>query len=658
MGRQDVRPDLDPRSIRAFTRAILRDLQALERMLEGRMFESDIRRCGAEQELFLVDRGWRPAPVSQEVLGHLPEDGPFTTELARFNLEINLDPLVLEGRVFSTLEEKLRERIAQVREAAHQADAEVILTGILPTLSKSDLSMDSITPIPRYYALNEALTRMRGGEYRLRIEGTDELNIKHDSVMLEACNTSAQFHLQVSAEEFVDVYNVAQVATAPVLAAGVNSPLLFGRRLWAETRIALFQQSLDTRSATLHLRDVSPRVRFGDRWAEESVVELFQEDIARFRVLLAKEVDEDPFAVLERGEVPKLQALQLHNGTVYRWNRPCYGITDGKPHLRIECRSLPSGPSVVDEVANAAFWMGLVMGMVREHGDITEHMAFDDAKSNFLAAARLGLNARFDWIGGETISARRLILERLLPLARDGMTVLAIDGGDADRYLGVVEDRVRSETTGAHWLIRSLAGMDREATRGERLSALTAALFRRQQSGEPVHEWSVGELDEGGGWEPNFMTVEQYMTTSLITVNQEELVDLVAFLMEREEIRHVLVEDDEHHLVGIVSYRSLLRLMAEGGETADVAVGTIMEDDPISVSPETPTMEAIEIMRDEGVSCLPVVKGGKLVGLVTERDFMPIAYQLLADKLREREEKQDLDLEPVRWASRREVREG
>ncbi|MFW6199307.1 MAG: glutamate-cysteine ligase family protein [Gemmatimonadota bacterium] len=658
MGQQDVRPDLDPRSIRAFTRAILRDLQALERMLEGRMFESDIRRCGAEQELFLVDRGWRPAPVSQEVLGHLPEDGPFTTELARFNLEINLDPLVLEGRVFSTLEEKLRERIAQVREAAHQADAEVILTGILPTLSKSDLSMDSITPIPRYYALNEALTRMRGGEYRLRIEGTDELNIKHDSVMLEACNTSAQFHLQVSAEEFVDVYNVAQVATAPVLAAGVNSPLLFGRRLWAETRIALFQQSLDTRSATLHLRDVSPRVRFGDRWAEESVVELFQEDIARFRVLLAKEVDEDPFAVLERGEVPKLQALQLHNGTVYRWNRPCYGITDGKPHLRIECRSLPSGPSVVDEVANAAFWMGLVMGMVREHGDITEHMAFDDAKSNFLAAARLGLNARFDWIGGETISARRLILERLLPLARDGMTVLAIDGGDADRYLGVVEDRVRSETTGAHWLIRSLAGMDREATRGERLSALTAALFRRQQSGEPVHEWSVGELDEGGGWEPNFMTVEQYMTTSLITVNQEELVDLVAFLMEREEIRHVLVEDDEHHLVGIVSYRSLLRLMAEGGETADVAVGTIMEDDPISVSPETPTMEAIEIMRDEGVSCLPVVKGGKLVGLVTERDFMPIAYQLLADKLREREEKQDLDLEPVRWASRREVREG
>lgn len=657
MGQQDVSPDLDPQSIRAFTRAILRDLQALERMLGEGMFESDVRRCGAEQELFLVNRGWRPAPVSQEVLGHLPDDGPFTTELARFNLEINLDPLVLEGPVFSTLEKRLRERIAQVREAAHQEDAEVILTGILPTLSKSDLSLDNITPIPRYYALNEALTRMRGGEYRLRIEGTDELNLKHDSVMLEACNTSAQFHLQVTADEFVDFYNLSQVATAPVLAASANSPLLFGRRLWAETRIALFQQSLDTRSATLHLREVSPRVRFGEKWVTESVVELFQEDIARFRVLLATQVEEDPFEVLDRGGVPKLQALQLHNGTVYRWNRPCYGITDGKPHLRIECRSLASGPSVVDEVANAAFWMGLVLGMAGEYGDITDRMAFDDAKSNFLAAARLGLNARFDWIGGEAISARRLILEQLLPLAREGLADLGVDDEDAEKYLGVVDSRVRAETTGAHWLIRSLSGMDPDATRGERLSALTAALFRRQQSGDPVHEWSLGELEEGGGWQPNLMTVEQYMTTSLITVNQEELVDLVAFLMEREEIRHVLVEDDEHHLVGLVSYRSLLRLMAEGGDTRDVAVGSVMEEDPISVSPETPTLEAIEIMRDEGVSCLPVVKGEKLVGLVTERDFMPIAYQLLAEKLAERESRQEAETESARRASRKRERE-
>ncbi len=633
MGRQDVRPDLSPEAIRAFTRAILRDLKALERMLDQDMIESDVRRCGAEQELFLVNSGWRPAPVSQEVLSHLPEDGPFTTELARFNLEINFEPLHLEGRVFSRLEERMLDRIAQVREAAREEGADVILTGILPTLSKSDLSLDNITPRPRYYALNEALTRMRGGEYRLRIEGTDELNIKHDSVMLEAANTSAQFHLQVSADEFVDLYNLSQVASAPVLAAGANSPLLFGKRLWAETRIALFQQSLDTRSATLHLREMSPRVRFGEKWAKDSVVELFQEDIARFRVLMATEVEEDPFAMLKQGEIPKLEALQLHNGTVYRWNRPCYGISDGKPHLRIELRSLASGPTVTDEVASAAFWIGLVMGMSDKYGDVTRHMEFDEAKSNFLAAARLGLNARFDWIGGETISARRLILDSLLPLAQQGLESLDVDPEDGEKYLGIIRQRVDSESTGAHWLVRSLSGMDPEASRGERLAAVTGALFRRQQDGSPVHEWSLGELDEGGGWEPNFLTVEQYMNTSLFTVNEEELVDLVAFLMDRKEIRHVLVEDDEHRLVGLVSYRSLLRLMAQGDASGDVPVGAVMEEDPISVAPETPTLEAIEIMRDRAVSCLPVVKGGKLVGLVTERDFMPIAYQLLGEKL-------------------------
>ena len=638
MGRQDVRPDLDPESIRSFTRSILRDLKALEQMLDGGMIESDIRRCGAEQELFLVNSGWRPAPVSGEVLSHLPDDGPFTTELARFNLEVNLAPLVLEGRVFSTMEDRISERLSSVREAARKEGADVILTGILPTLSKSDLSLDNITPRPRYYALNEALTRMRGGEYRLRIEGTDELNIKHDSVMLEAANTSAQFHLQVAADEFVDLYNLSQLATAPVLAAAVNSPLLFGKRLWAETRIALFQQSLDTRSATLHLREMSPRVRFGDAWARDSVVELFQEDLARFRVLMATEVEEDPFRVLEEGGIPKLEALQLHNGTVYRWNRPCYGVTDGKPHLRIECRALPSGPSVTDEVANAAFWMGLVMGMADEYGDVTELLDFDDAKSNFLAAARLGLNARFDWIDDETISARRLILETLLPMAREGLDGLGIHEDDADRYLGIVEERVEAEATGAHWLVRSIAGMEEGASRGEKLTAATAALFARQQEGAPAHEWELASLEEGAGWEPNFHTVEQYMHTSLFTVNEQELVDLVAFLMDREEIRHVLVEDDDHRLVGLVSYRSILRLMAEGGASDDVPVGRIMEEDPISIPPETPTLEAIEVMRDRSVSCLPVVKGGKLVGLVTERDFMPIAYPLLAEKLQRPEE--------------------
>lgn len=638
MGRDlDSRPT--PEVVRTFTRALLRDLKALERMLDDGLIEAGIRRFGAEQEMFLVDRGWRVAPRAVEVLERLGP--PFTPELARFNLEVNLDPMLLEGDAFRRLEKRLLTLLAEAREAASAEGAQIALTGILPTLSKSDLTLDNITPRERYYALNDALDRLRGGEaYRLRIEGTDELHVQHDSVMLESANTSCQVHLQVSAEEFARMYNAAQAVTGPVLAAAVNSPLLFAKRLWAETRIALFQQSLDTRSATLDLRDLSPRVRFGDKWVESSVIELFQEDIARFRVLLATQIAEDPEAVLAAGGVPKLEALQLHNSTVYRWNRPCYGISEGRPHLRIECRALPSGPTVIDEVANAAFWIGAVLGTAEEYGDVTQVLDFDDVKTNCLSAAKLGLNAAMIWTDGRTMSAPRLILDILLPLARRGLELYGVDRADIDRYLGVIHDRVESGQTGATWMLKSVAHMKGEGTRSERLAAVTAALVRLQREERPVHEWPLAELDEAGGWKQNYLTVEQYMTTHLFTVHEDELVELVAFLMDRKQIRHVLVEDDNHRLVGLVSYRSVLRLVAESGSGRiedDRPVKEIMDPHPVVVAPSTPTLEAIELMRDHKVSCLPVVQDERLVGIVSERDFMPIAYQLLEERLREGE---------------------
>jgi CBS domain-containing protein len=634
MGQDVTGEPTGPEAVRAFTKALLRDLKALEHMLDHDMFEVGVRRIGFEQEMFLVNRGWRPAPVSMEVLDRL--DGPFTTELALFNLEANVEPHLFEGRCFSDVEARIQELVGQVRAAAGPSGAEVALVGILPTLAKSDLSLENITPRARYHALNDALSKMRGGEpYKLRIEGTDELYIEHDSVMLEACNTSCQVHLQVEADEFAHMYNVAQVVTAPVLAAAVNSPVLFAKRLWEETRIALFQQSVDTRSATVHMRELAPRVRFGEQWVRESVTELFQEDIARFRVLLTSKVSEDPMECLDRGEIPQLQALQLHNSTIYRWNRPCYGLSPGRPHLRIECRVLPSGPTVRDEVANAAFWIGLVMGGADSFGDVTERLDFEEAKENFLAASRHGLKAGFHWLDGETFSARRLILEELLPLARQGLAGAGVDPVDIDTYLGLIHERVESGVTGSQWMMRSLTAIRNQGTRAERLAAVTAALVHRQSEGTPCHTWANADIHEAGGWRSNYLKVEQYMTTSLFTVHEDELVDMVAFLMDRKNIRHVLVEDDQHGLVGIVSYRSLIRLMAEdflGGEEAP-AVKVIMERDPVSVAPETPTLEAIDLMRQERVSCLPVVKHGKLIGIVSERDFLPIAYELLEEKL-------------------------
>ena len=634
MTSRTVTSEIGKGSARAFSKALLKDLQALEKMLENGLIESGVRRFGCEQEMFLVNRAWRPAPVAMEVL-ELLDGEAFTTELARFNLEMNVEPMILGGACLSTLQESIEELLDMAREAASEEGADVVLAGILPTLGKSDLTLDNISPMPRYYALNESLTRMRGRAYRLQIQGRDELQIEHDSVMLEACNCSCQVHLQVDSTEFAPMYNAAQAMTGPVLAAAVNSPVLFGKRLWAETRIALFRQSIDTRSTSVHLREFSTRVRFGDRWVKESVAELFQEDIAQFRVLLAQETVEDPFEQLAAGDIPRLQALQLHNGTVYRWNRPCYGISEGKPHLRIECRVLPSGPTVLDEVANAAFWIGLVLGTKHEYGDITERLSFDDAKYNFLTASRQGLDAGFRWVDGQSVTAPELILETLLPLARAGLEAY-VDRSEIDKYLGVIHDRVQSRGTGSDWMMRSLSEMEDRGSRSERMTALTAAIANRQSERKPCHEWELAMLEEAGGWTRKYVKVEDYMTTQLFTVQEDELLEMVAFLMERNQIRHVPVEDEQNRLVGLVSYRSILRMASDMGNEGDkgtTPVKTIMERDPVCVTPETSTLEAIDMMRKNAVSCLPVLKGEKLVGLVTEADFMPIAYELLEKQL-------------------------
>jgi CBS domain-containing protein len=630
----------EPDAIRRFTQSILRDLAALERMLQEDRIESGVRRVGAEQELFLVTRGWRPALLVLQVLERL-QDGIFSTELAQFNLEANLEPVHLTGDGLGRMEAQLNQVLEKARNAAAAEGGDVVMAGILPTLVKSDLSLESLTPRQRYRALNDAFCRLRQGpSYRLRIEGIDELMLEHESVMLEACNTSFQAHLQVSGPEFPSVYNAAQAVLAPVLAAAANSPVLFGKRLWSETRIALFQQSLDTRGAAAHLRELPPRVRFGDQWVKSSVLELFQEDLGRFPVLLATEVEEDAIAVLDRGDLPMLRALQLYNSTVYRWNRPCYGITDGKPHLRIECRALPSGPSVVDEVANAAFWIGATLGVVEEFGDIGTRMDFDDARGNFVAAARQGLNAALMW-EGDPISAPRLIQDTLLPLARSGLEGAGVEGKLVDRYLGTIQGRVASGQNGATWMLRSLAAMKDQGVRTERTAAVTAATARRQREGDPVHTWSLADIHEAGGWREHYLRVEQYMTTRLVTVRADEPVGLAAFLLDRNQIRQLPVEDGEHRLVGLLTFRSILRLLTEVGmdsPSESRPARLIMEPDPIFIAPEATTLEAIRLMREHGVSCLPVVKDDRLVGIVTERDILPVAYRLLEDRLREEEE--------------------
>ncbi|HJZ88428.1 MAG TPA: glutamate-cysteine ligase family protein [Polyangia bacterium] len=629
---KEVESSHEGKSRRDFMRAILQDLRALENMLEGGWIESGVRRIGAEQEMFLIDKAWAPAPGALKMLERL-SDPHFTTELGLFNLEANADPQMFSGDGLSRMEKQLSELVASAQKAATELDLQAVLIGILPTIRKSDLGLDMMVPSPRYRALNKAMNELRGGAFEFSIKGTDELLLKHDSVMVEACNASFQVHLQVGADEFARLYNLAQVLAGPMVALAANSPLLFGRRLWAETRIALFQQAVDTRSTTHHLRESSARVNFGNRFVKKSVLEIYKEDIARFRTLVGTDLDEDPFEKLSRKEAPQLKALRLHNGTIYRWNRACYGVMDGKPHLRIENRVLPAGPSVLDEIANGAFWFGLMAEMGAQIEDVTRHIEFDDAQRNFYAAARDGLGAHFSWLDGKEILAPQLLREKLLPLAEAGLRRHDIVDEDIRRYLGVIEARVDSGRNGSRWLLSSWAAMKGKGTPAERANALVAATVQRQATGRPVTEWERARLDEATSSKHNYLRADQYMTTDLFTVHPDDAVDLAANLMAWERIRHVPVEDKDHRLVGLVSYRQVLRLLTDGKTTKDAAVSEIMKTDVMTVTPHTSTLDAIALMRRYRIGCLPVLQDGRLVGILTEENFMNIAAELLEQKI-------------------------
>lgn len=632
----DETPRQDSEELRRFTQHVLRDVQALERVLHSDLMETGKRRIGAEQEFFLVDGTWRPAPVNMEVLERI-DDPRVVPELGRYNMELNAEPVTWGGDCLTRLRVQIEELLELVHNTARDRDAMVLLTGILPTIRRSDLTPENMTPKERYRRLDEVLTRMRGGSFDLYLRGTDEMHMKAATMMVESANTSFQIHFQVDPDEFAPLYNVAQAVTAPVLAVAVNSPLLFGKRLWHETRIALFQMSVDTRSRMPDLRETPPRVTFGRQWVDESILEIFQEDIARWRSIFSEEIEEDPFEAIEEGRAPELNALQLHNSTVYRWNRPCYGLSSpDKAHLRIENRVLPSGPTVKDEIANAAFWLGLMNGVSEEHGDVTGKMDFDDARGNFIAAARLGMGASLTWMDGETWAVDELVLERLLPLAREGLRDADIDEDDVERYLGLLERRVDTGRTGSVWMLKSLAELKDRGTPEERLRALTGAMAARQRRDDPVHEWELAGLEESGGWQPSYMHLEGFMTTDLHTVNQDDAVELVANLMAWHGLRYIPVEDDEHRLVGLVSDRTLLRFLTSDERSKSdepVPVSRVMKEELVTAGPDTPTLEAIGLMRSQSVPCLPVVQDGRLVGLVTEHNFLEIAGQLLTRRL-------------------------
>jgi len=638
MGFQKVSTVDSKQQMENFVQNLLGDVRAFEYMLQNDWFESDITRIGAEQEMCLVDnKTFKPACINMEVLERMGDDKPWcVTELAKFNLENNLSPREFTGTCLSDMEAENRHYLAIIQKVLDEFDASIVLCGILPTLRKQDLDMHNLTPKDRYFALMAAIQRhLLGTAFELRVEGVDELLVKHDSPLLEACNTSFQVHLQVAPRDFVKMYNIAQVLAAPMIAVSANSPLVFGRRLWHETRIALFQQSLDTRTTYDHMRERSPRVNFGSGWLKNDITEIYKEDISRFRVLLAGDIEENSMEMLMAGKTPKLRALQIHNSTVYRWNRPCYGISpNGKPHLRIENRVIPSGPTSVDAIANAALWLGCMVGMNHHIPDVTQQIDFADARDNFLKSAKFGIDSTFSWLKDKKTPVKDIILHEMLPLAKEGLKMQKVKSSDISKYLDIIEARAKEHKTGARWALRSYTTLLKTVTKDEALAAVTAATIKNQRENKPVHTWNEATAADLENWQPAHISVEEFMSTDLFTVQKEDLVALVAEIMDWRRIRYMPVENSKGELVGLISSRILLRhfartLVDKNEENKVMTVNDLMIEKPITVTPETSIMEAMRKMREHKIGCMPVVKGKDLVGVITEMDFLRITARLL-----------------------------
>ncbi len=474
---------------------VRRCLDVLARMLREDRFATDEPLTGLEVEFNLVDEHGDPALRNAQALEAIA-DPDFQTELGQFNIEINVPPASLRHDGLTQFEQHLRRSLNHAEERSAGVGAHLVMIGILPTLTDKHLTPETMSANPRYKLLGDQVVEARGEDITISIQGRERLDTAWESIMPEAACTSLQLHVQVRPEEFAHYWNASQAICAVQLALGANSPYLLGRELWRESRIPLFEQSTDTRSEELKAQGVRPRVWFGERWIT-SVFDLFEENVRFFPALLPVIDDEEPLEALESGRTPQLAELRLHNGTIYRWNRPVYDIVgegaDAVPHLRVENRVLAAGPTVVDMVANAAFYFGLVRALAESERPIWSQMSFSAAEENFHAAARQGIDAQLYWPGSGQIPATELVLRRLLPLAHDGLAAWGVDEAVRGRLLGIIEQRCLTGVNGSAWFVERVRA--RERAGDQRAEALRGTLLDYRElmhTNQPVHTWPLG----------------------------------------------------------------------------------------------------------------------------------------------------------------------
>lgn len=489
MGEEVKRTTYDSAHRREYRRKIQLCLDAFETMLAESCFDSEQPLTGMEIECNLVDADYQPAMSNRHVLDAIG-DPAYQVELGAYNIEFNVPPHALPGHTGLDLEAEVRTSLNEAENKAGAAGgAHIVMIGILPTLMSDHLDHGWMSESKRYAALNESIFSSRGGDIHINISGPEPLSWHTATIAPESACTSMQLHLQLDPETFAANWNAAQIVAGPQLALGANSPFFFGHRLWAETRIELFAQSTDTRSDEQKSQGVRPRVWFGEQWIS-SILDLYRENVRYFEFLLPEVSDEDPVAELAAGRIPQLSELRLHNGTVYRWNRPVYDVVDGRPHLRLENRVLPAGPTVVDMLANSAFFYGMLRSLSEANNPLWTAMDFGVADANFRAAALDGIDARLRWPGLGEVTARELVLDTLLPIADEGLRRWGVDAEVRDRFLGVIEGRARTGRNGASWQVSTVRALqDGGMSRPAALAEMLHRYCEHMHANAPVHTW-------------------------------------------------------------------------------------------------------------------------------------------------------------------------
>ncbi len=610
MSGKSINSTVNIKARKAFTYYLLKDIETLDHMLKNNLFPDDEIRVGAEQELAIVDDKMKPTCKALQILDKI-DSKLFTTELSQFNLEINLEPLVLKSGVFKELHKTLKSHLTYLKQKSEAFNVHFPLVGILPTIERADFDFDNITPYQRYIVLNDILKKTKDKSFEVRISGVDELKMNLDSILAESGNTSFQIHLQLKPGEFKEKYNWAQMISGPVLAACTNSSLLLGRELWSETRIALFQQTVDSRNSVYLLREQRPRVTFGHDWVHDCVSEIFKADISHYPLLITADVDEDSSEALSQGKPPKMKALAMHNGNLYKWNRLCYGISNGKPHMRIENRYIPTGPSFIDEVANIAFWIGLMNGMPVEYKDLPSLMNFKATRQNFYKAAKHGLNTQFDWFGKQ-VSAKSLILKELIPLAEKGLRDFDISDEEIKIYIDIVKLRVQKNKTGSEWMSKNYNKLKKHFTKRRTAYFLTQQMLSNQEKDLPIYQWRNININKKP-CEMSDFTVSDVMTTDLVVVHENDPILILKHLMNWNNLNQILVENNEHQLTGIVALQDLEKIVSSKQSRS---VKTIMQTDVKTINPDVELTKAKEMMEKYKLSALPVISDSKLVGIV------------------------------------------